>query len=65
MSHLYFAAEGLAWTKGVDEFKKVMPLVRFKKLYYSVIEAKGRKWADIHFLSWIVTVAYREERATC
>ena len=62
MSELYFAAEGFAWTKGVDNFSSVMPRERFNKLYQATINTRGRRWADIHFLNWVTNIAVRTER---
>lgn len=62
MSDLYFAAEGFAWIKGVEFFNQIMPEERFRKLYYSILETKGFKWAEIHFINWVVCLAGREER---
>lgn len=63
LKELYFAAEGLAYTKGVDQFKKIMTIDRARKLYLSVFESKGYSWIQDHFVKMLVNVAGREQRA--
>jgi hypothetical protein len=63
LSELYFSAEGLANTKGVDQFKKIMTIDRARRLYLSVFESKGYAWIQDHFVEMLVNVAGREQRA--
>lgn len=62
LSELYFSAEGLAHTKGVDQFKKIMTIDRARKLYLSVFESKGYSWVQEHFVEMLVNMAGREQR---
>ena len=62
LSELYFSAEGLANTKGVDQFKKIMTIDRARKLYLSVFESKGYAWIQDHFVEMLVNTAGREQR---
>lgn len=63
LSELYFSAEGLAHTQGVDQFKKIMNIERARKLYLSVLESKGYTWIQEYFVEMLVNVAGREQRA--
>lgn len=62
INELYSAASGLAFTSGVNSFAEVMPKTRFSSLYRGVLETKGFKWAELHFVKWIVAIVGRECR---
>ena len=58
----YFAASGLAWIKGVENFDKYMPKSRFDSLRLACQHTKGFKWVEDNFISWTVAIAGRDER---
>lgn len=59
---LYYVAEGLAFSRGVDSFCDLMPRERALKLYKANLELKGFSWVDRYFASWIVSVAGKEAK---
>lgn len=60
----YYAAKGLAFQKGLEQFGKMMPKKRFYSLKRGYEATKGRECTELNFIHWVICVAGREEKGT-
>lgn len=58
MKEMYFYANGLAYSKGIDNFESVVPFARFKKLYNSTNNFRLREFD--RFIKRIIQIAIDE-----
>jgi hypothetical protein len=55
----HYAASGLAYIEGVENFSDVLPLKRAESLLKACLETRGAKWVERNFVRYLVHVAHR------